>query len=48
MFSAQRAIRDEVVIILDDMFVKRQDGAVEPGIVDRDVPELTVSPGTGL
>ena len=48
VFSAQRAIRDEVVTILDDMFVKCQNGAVEPGIVDRDVPALTVSPGTGL
>jgi hypothetical protein len=48
VFSAQRAIRNEVVTILDDMFVKCQNGAVEPGIVDRDVPALTVSPGTGL
>jgi hypothetical protein len=48
IFSAQGTIRDEVVTILDDMFVKCQNGAVEPGIVDRDVPALTVSPGTGL
>ena len=48
MFPAQGTIREEVVTILDDMLVKCQNGAVEPRIVDRDVPAFTVSPGTGL
>jgi hypothetical protein len=36
------------MIIFDDVLVKCQNEAVQASIVDRDVPALAVSPGTGV
>ncbi len=48
MFSAESAVRNEVMIILGDVLVKCDDGAVEAGIIDRDVAAFSVPPGAVL
>ena len=46
MLAAETTVRHKVVIILGDVFVEGNDGSVEAGIVDRDVPAFAFSRGS--